>query len=277
MARIRVGTSGWSYPYWRGDFYPRGLVQRRELEYLAGRLDAVEINGSFYSLQRPSSYRDWVRSAEVGNAGGFRFAVKGSRYVTHLRRLQDVRIPLANFFGSGVLALGECTGPLLWQLPERQEFDAAVLDAFLGLLPRSTGQAAALAAEHDDKLKADRRLLETEEDRPLRHALEPRHPSFDSDGARELLARHRVASVLADTGGRFVRLDADTADFRYLRLHGPEGLYDSGYSDERLDRWAERCREWARQGQDVFVFFDNDGHGHAPRDAVRLRDRVADG
>lgn len=270
MARIRVGISGWSYPYWRGDFYPPGLPQRRELEYAAQRLDTVEINGSFYSLQRPSSYRSWAEAT----GEDFVFAIKGSRYVTHLKRLRDVDTGLANFFASGVLALGARTGPFLWQLPERHAFDADELTAFCARLPRSTVEAARLAGQHDDKVKGDRVLTETDVDLPLRHALEPRHPSFAEPRVRELLGELGVALVLADTGGRFVQVDAVTADFAYLRLHGPDNLYDSGYDDDRLDAWAARCRDWQRQGLDVYVYFDNDGHGHAPRDALRLRERV---
>lgn len=273
MARIRVGTSGWTYPHWRGDFYPKGLPQRAELAYNLEHFDTVELNGSFYSLQRPSSYRKWA-----AEAGGARteavFAIKGSRYVTHMRRLRDVRVPLANFYASGVLALGQHIGPFLWQLPERQVFDADLLEAFFELLPRTTGQAAALATAHDDKISADAVVLECEVDIPLRHALEPRHASFADEAAMRLLQRHGIAAVVADTGGRFVRLDAVTADFVYARLHGPNGLYDSGYSAEQLEEWAQRFRQYRDAGLDVHVYFDNDGHCHAPWDAQSLAQRL---
>ena len=144
----RVGISGWRYAGWRGDFYPPGLVQRRELEYAASRLTSIEVNGSFYSLQRPTSYAAW--RAETPD--DFVFAVKGPRYVTHLKRLSDVGTALANFFASGVLGLGPKLGPVLWQLPENLTFDADVLDAFLARLPRTTGAAAELACRHDDKV-----------------------------------------------------------------------------------------------------------------------------
>ncbi len=274
MARIRVGTSGWMYPYWRGDFYPAGLVQRRELEYNAQHFDTVELNGSFYSLQRPSSYRKWAAETEKV-CSDFVFAVKGSRYVTHMRRLRDVRSALANFYASGVLALGAHTGPFLWQLPERQEFDAALLAEFFDQLPRTMTEAAALAAEHDDKIADDRGLLEPLVGQPLLHALEPRHVSFESDECAALLAEHDIAAVTADTGGRFARLDADTAGFAYVRLHGPEGLYDSSYSPELLDEWAERLIARRDAGRDVYVYFDNDGHCRAPWDALELAKRLA--
>lgn len=268
-----MGTSGWTYPYWRGDFYPKGLRQKDELAYNLGHFDTVELNGSFYSLQRPSSYRSWAEQAGRTRADAV-FAVKGSRYVTHMKQLRDPRAGLANFFASGVLALGAHLGPFLWQLPERQVFDADLLEAFFDALPRTTAQASALAAEHDDKISGDRVLLDYDADRPLRHALEPRHESFADDAAIDLLRAHDIAAVLADTGGRFVRVDAVTSDFVYARLHGPEGLYDSSYSPEQLDAWAERFRGHRDAGLDVYVYFDNDGHCRAPYDAAGLRDRV---
>jgi uncharacterized protein YecE (DUF72 family) len=263
---VRVGIAGWRYPGWRGDFYPTGLVQRRELEYAAERLTSIEVNGSFYSLQRPSSYAAW--RAETPD--DFVFSVKGPRYVTHLKRLVDVDTALANFFASGVLALGPQLGPILWQLPENLRFDADVLDAFLCRLPRTTGEAAALAERHDDKVKEGRSLTVAECDVPLRYALEFRSPTFVDEAAYALLRRHGVACVLADTAGKWPKVDEVTADFAYVRLHGDKELYASGYSDESLRAWAEKCRAWDAQGLDVFVYFDNDIKGYAPHDAMRL-------
>ena len=273
MARapvVRIGTSGWRYPRWRGDFYPKGLAQRRELEYIGSRFSTVELNGSFYSLQRPESYRRW-RAAVPDD---FLFAVKGSRYITHMLRLRDVETALANFFASGVLALGSALGPLLWQLPEREEFDPEVLTSFLSLLPRSTGEALELARRHDDRMSG-RAWLQIDEDRPLRHALEPRSASFR--GADDLLRGQGVAMTVADTAGRFPLFDSVTADFVYVRLHGAQELYTSGYTDAELDVWASRIREWTDAGLDVYAYFDNDARGHAPHDAVRLAERVAPG
>jgi uncharacterized protein YecE (DUF72 family) len=268
--RLLVGVSGWSYPRWRGDFYPRGLVQRRELEYAASRMTSVELNGSFYSLQRPSSYRSWAEQVPED----FVIAVKGSRFVTHLKRLVDVEQPLANFFASGVLALGPKLGPLLWQLPERLTYDPEVVDRFLSLLPRSTGAAADLASRHDDRVKPDRVHTTTDADRPLRHAVEFRSPSFDVPSFYEQLAATGTACVLADTAGRWPAVDRDTEGFRYVRLHGDSELYTSGYSDDALDRWAARIIDWAAGGEDVHCYFDNDAAGHAPHDAVRLLARL---
>jgi uncharacterized protein YecE (DUF72 family) len=271
MAVTRVGVSGWRYPGWRGDFYPTGLVQRRELEYAASRLTSIEVNGSFYSLQRPSSYRSWREQTPED----FLFSVKGPRYVTHLKRLRDVETPLANFFASGVLALGPKLGPVLWQLPENLRFDVDVLDDFLARLPRTTTAAARLAEGHDDKVKQDRSLTVAESDAPLRHALEFRSATFATEEAYDLLRRHRVVCVLADTAGRWPKIEQVTADLMYVRLHGDKELYASGYTDRSLDDWAARCRAWNDDGLDVFVYFDNDMKGYAPHDALRLLDRLS--
>lgn len=268
--RVLVGTSGWTYPYWRGDFYPGDLVQRRELEYLAERTTTVEINASFYSLQRPSSYRRWAEATP----DDYVLAVKGSRYVTHMLRLRNARTGLANFYASGVLALGARTGPFLWQLPEHLELDADVLGAFLASLPRTTSEAADLAREHDAKVAEDRVLTSCDVALPLRHALEPRHPSFVGPEGLAVLRAHDVALVVADSGGRFPEVDEVTSDHVYVRLHGPDGRYDGGYDNQSLDAWASRCRDWSGLGLDVEVYFNNDGHSHAPHDARRLLDRL---
>jgi uncharacterized protein YecE (DUF72 family) len=272
--RVRVGISGWRYPAWRGDFYPKGLAQRRELEYAAEQLTSVEINGSFYSLQRPTSYAAW-RATATAVREDFVFAVKGGRFVTHMKRMKDVEVPLANFFASGVLALGPALGPILWQLPENLRFDADVLGAFLAGLPRTTTAAAELAKLHDSKVPDDRALTTAEDDRPIRYALEFRSTTFASDEAYAILRRHAVATVLADTAGRWPKVEVDTASFRYVRLHGDRELYASGYTDRALDEWARRCRAWAAAGQDVFVYFDNDMKGYAPHDARRLIELLA--
>ena len=270
MPHARIGVSGWRYPSWRGDFYPKGLPQRLELTYAAERMTSIEVNGSFYSLQRPSSYAAW-RAAVPSDVV---LAVKGGRFITHMKALRDVETPLANFFASGVLALGPQLGPVLWQLPERVAYDRDRLARFFELLPRSTTAAGRLAEAHDDKLAEDRVLTTCEVDVPVRHALEPRHESFDSDEARALCAEHGVALVVADSAGRWPVMRDATSDFRYVRLHGESELYASGYTDESLDRWADTCRDWLAEGHDVHVYFDNDAKGHAPFDAVRLVRRL---
>jgi uncharacterized protein YecE (DUF72 family) len=288
MADVRIGISGWRYPPWRGSFYPKGLAQTRELEYASQRLNSIEINGSFYSLQRPSSYRQWFAQTP----DDFVFTLKGSRFITHMKRLKDIDTPLATFLASGILALGPKLGPMLWQLPPTMPYDPDLLGPFLAKLPTSTGQAAELARHHDDRLKPDQVITEADTDRLLRHALEVRHPSFADPGLITLLREHNVALVIADSAGKFPVLEDVTADFVYVRLHGEEELYVSGYDTASLDRWAERVRQWrsghirrtpntistlpsSRAGRDVFVYFDNDAKVHAPYDAMALAERLS--
>ncbi|EID54882.1 DUF72 domain-containing protein [Saccharomonospora xinjiangensis] len=266
---IRVGTSGWIYPAWRGEFYPKGLPKRRELEYLSRRVNTVEINGSFYSLQRPQRYLRW-KSATPDD---FRFAVKGGRFITHMRQLRGVEAALANFFASGVLALDDKLGPVLWQLPPRLPFDAARLASFFALLPRSTGEAAALATRHDEKVTFEP-YTEVRTNRRLRHALEVRHPSFTDPRFPELVRAHDIALVVADTAGTWPYLEETTSDLVYIRLHGDVELYSSGYSDAALREWAGKIRRWRAQGHDVYVYFDNDVNVKAPGDAMALADEL---
>lgn len=278
---IRVGISGWRYPPWRGDFYPEGLPQRRELEYASRQFDAVEINGTFYSLQRAAFFRQW----HVETPRTFRFAVKGGRFITHMKRLKDVEAPLANFFASGVLCLEDKLGPFLWQLPARQVFDPGRLEAFFALLPRDMHAAARLAEGHDHRPK-EPDWPAGGPNRPLRHALEVRHPSFRTEAFIELLRRHDVALAASDGVGWPVLEDV-TAEFAYVRLHGSEELYASGYDEDALQYWAERAKAWhagrqpaservvskrkpSRRRRDVYVFFDNDMKVRAPYDARRL-------
>lgn len=268
---VRIGISGWRYAGWRGVFYPKGLPQRRELEYVAERMPTVEINGSFYSLQRPESYRAWAAQTPEG----FVFAVKGGRFITHMKKLRDVEVPLANFLASGPLALEERLGPMLWQLPPNLGFDVDRVAAFCDLLPRSTVAAAHVAEQHDERLDG-RAWTTTAADRPLRHAIEVRHASFASPEFPELLREKGIGLVVADTAGTWPLLEDVTADFVYVRLHGDVELYVSGYSAEALDSWAAKVRRWAEPGRDVYVYFDNDAKVHAPFDALALAERLGD-
>jgi uncharacterized protein YecE (DUF72 family) len=284
---VRVGISGWTYGGWRGSFYPPGLRRTDELGYASRQVDTIEINGTHYSLQWPDSFAAWRDQTPEG----FIFAVKGSRFITHLKQLNDIETPLANFFASGVLRLEEKLGPFLWQFSPRFRFDADRLDRFFSFLPRHTEDAAALAERHDHRL-ANRAWTRTERRRILRHAIEIRHPSFLDPAFVALLRRRRVALVFADSV-EWPYAEDLTADFAYLRLHGSEELYASGYSDEALDRWAARIRLWARGRQpndarlivpddtpvrpaarDVFVYFDNDAKVRAPFDARALRAKL---
>lgn len=252
-------------------FYPKGLRQKDELEFAASRLSSIEINGSFYSLQRPDSYRAWADRTP----DDFVFAVKGGRFITHMKKLADVETPLANFFASGPLALGAKLGPVLWQLPPTLGLDAERLRHFFGQLPRTTTEAAALAARHDERVEG-RAWLEPGVERPVRHALEVRHPSYLAPAFLELLREHEIAVVVADTAGKWPLLKHVTTDIAYVRLHGDTELYASGYSDQSLDEWADLLRGWAEQGTDVHVYFDNDMKVRAPFDAMALAERLDD-
>ena len=262
---FRIGISGWTYKPWRGTFYPPGLAQKRELAYAAQRLNSVELNGSFYSLQRPTSYRSWFDQTP----DDFVFSIKGGRFITHMKKLAGVEAPLANFFASGVLALGPKLGPILWQLPPTLGFDAGRLAAFFDLLPRTTFEALRVAEQHEERMK-DRTWLATDADRPLRYALEIRHPTYETPAFPQLLRDHDIALVTADTAGKWPLMEDQTSDFAYARLHGDEELYVSGYSDESLDVWAAKMRSWADGSRDVYAYFDNDVKVRAPYDAMSL-------
>ena len=232
---VRIGISGWNYRSWRGVFYPEGLAHRRELAFASGNFDTIEINGSFYSLLRPASVKRWYDETP----DDFVFALKGSRFITHMKRLAGVDVAVANFFASGVLVLEEKLGPILWQLPPATAFDAEKLARFFDLLPRTTRAAAALARRHDRRLEG-RAHTRTARDRPIRYAIEVRHPSFADPAFIALLREHRVALAVADTAGRFPDFEDVTTDFVYVRLHGDTQLYASGYGKAALARWAKR-------------------------------------
>jgi uncharacterized protein YecE (DUF72 family) len=268
MGAIYIGISGWRYEPWRGVFYPPGLAQARELDYASRFLPTIEINGSFYSLQRPSSYAAWYDATPPG----FVFAVKGNRFLTHMLKLRGIETPLANVLASGVFALRDKLGPFLWQFPPQLRFDADKVAHFLSLLPHDTGHALAIARGHDEKL-AGRALLDIDAVRPLRHAVEVRHESFRDPAFLTLLRKYNVALVVADTAGKWLEVDDVTADFVYIRLHGEHELYASGYEDASLERWAARIRAWAENG-DVYCYFDNDIKVRAPFDAKRLIELV---
>jgi len=289
VTQTRIGISGWTYPPWRGIFYPKTVTQKRELEYASRMLNSIEINGAFYSLQRPSSYQAWYDATPAD----FVFSIKGPRFITHMRRLKNSETPLANFFASGVLGLKEKLGPILWQLPPNFVFEPEKFDAFFNLLPRDTEAAATLAKNHDTWMKG-RTLVSTDAKRPLRYALEIRHASFENPQFIELLRRHQIALVYADTAGKWPYCEDVTSDFIYARLHGDEELYASGYSKTALDWWAARFAAWqtgkeppdarhwstnkackAKQ-RDLFVYFDNDVKVKAPFDAMSLADRLGD-
>lgn len=266
---IRIGISGWIYPSWRGTFYPSDLPQRLWLAHASRSFGTIEVNGTFYSLKTPASFRRWVAETP----GDFVFAIKGARFITHMKKLRDVEQPLATFFAQGLLALGAKLGPILWQLPATMPFDAERLESFLALLPRDTAAAARLAKRRNRRILSGRTLLEPAALCPLRYALEVRHESFRAPEAAALLRRWGVALVISDAP-EWPRFDRTTADFVYLRLHGASELYASGYDPPALAGWARRVRRCAAQGLDVFVYFDNDAKIRAPADARALAERL---
>jgi uncharacterized protein YecE (DUF72 family) len=266
VGRIRIGISGYDYKPWRGRFYPEKLPARAWLSYAASVFDTIELNGTFYSLKSPDVYRRWV--SEVPRE--FLFAVKGSRFVTHNLKLRNARGALANFFASGVLALGRMTGPFLWQLPGTYRYDPERMEEFLALLPRDSLAAAELARDHDHRLRRGA-LVDTDVRVRYRHTVEVRHPSYFTDEFADQLRARDIGFVVADTAGKFPYAETVTSKFVYVRLHGSRVLYASDYTDEELDAWAARIRRWTSAGLDVYVYFDNDAKVHAPFDAIRLR------
>ncbi len=286
MGRVRIGLSGWSYDEWRGSFYPPTLRRGDELAYAAAHVDTLEINRTFYGLATPRVFEAWAAAVP----SDFVFAVKGSRFITHVEHLHDTGTALANFFASGVLELDRHLGPILWQLPARLHFDADRMDRFLALLPHDTDSAVRLARRHDERV-AEVGYGPGGRHR-VRHVLEVRHESYRCEQMAAIARRHGVA-IAASHSTRWPVVEEVTAGFVYVRLHGPDELYASGYDEAQLRAWADRVQVWhaggqpddaariselrppRRLGRDVFVYFDNDVHGHAPRDAARLRELVA--
>jgi uncharacterized protein YecE (DUF72 family) len=308
MSEIRVGISGWTYPRWRGTFYPKKLKTKNEMEFATRHVGSIEINGTFYRLQNAATFRDWYeRSPE-----NFVFSVKGNRYITHAKRLKDPEEGLANFFATGVLELQEKLGPILWQFPPKMKFDEERFREFFKALPRTPKQAAALAKKHKMKFKKDE-PVRVRTKAKLRYAVEIRDDSFKDPKFIELLREFNIAYVVADTADRWVYAEDQTADFSYVRLHGFKELYAGGYPDQAIREWARKVHAWnqgkipkgttliapelqsdsvggtrsaktnsrsahrrtsksaiAGKHRDVFVYFDNDAKVNAPFDAANL-------
>jgi uncharacterized protein YecE (DUF72 family) len=237
--RIRIGTSGWNYAHWRGSFYPKGSRPSDLLAAYAERFDSVEINRTFYSLPDKDAVAAWREQVPAG----FVFAAKASRYLTHMKKLKDPKEPLERFLGC-VEALGEKLGPLLFQLPPRWRVNPDRVQGFLEQLPGGH-----------------------------RHAFEFRDPSWHDDRVLELLSKRSAAFCIFDLAGKRSPIEV-TADFAYLRLHGPGGPYQGSYDGRTLSGWARRIRGWSEAGKDVYCYFDNDEKAYAPRDALRLKEMV---
>jgi uncharacterized protein YecE (DUF72 family) len=223
--KIFVGVGGWNFAPWRGTFYPKGLTQSRELEYASRELTSIEINSTFYGLQKPATFQKWHDSTP----DGFVFSVKAPRFTTHRKRLADAAPGIDRFLASGVTRLGDKLGAINWQFDPGKQFEAEDLAAFLGLLPRKL------------------------EGRALRHAIEPRHASFDCEPFITLAREHGVAIVEAGDSAH-PRIDATTAPFRYLRVMGSRASAPKGYTPAALARWRDRARTLAGHG-DVYFYF----------------------
>jgi uncharacterized protein YecE (DUF72 family) len=233
--KIFTGTSGWNYSHWAGVFYPSDRPKSKWLEFYTKNFSTVEVNATFYRLPKEKTFEGW----RDHTPGEFLWSVKASRYITHIKRLNDVREPLDRFFNA-VEPLKEKLGPVLFQLPPSLSFDAKIFAHFCR------------------QLKPDHL-----------YTVEVRHPSWIDDDAFRIMRDHNIALCISDTAGRYPYYEAVTADFIYIRLHGSERLYESLYSEAELQAWAEKLKNWKK---DTFIYFDNDFNGNAPKNARRLKE-----
>ena len=263
FGQIRVGIGGWSFEPWRGVFYPKGLPQAKELAYASAHLTSIEINSTFYGSQKPETFRKWARETPAD----FVFSVKGSRFVTNRRVLAEAGDSIKRFLESGVLELGDKLGPFLWQFAPTKKFDPADFEAFLELLPAKL------------------------DGRRLRHAVEVRHESFRAPSFVALLRKFAIPVVYSEHQ-TYPEIADTTGDFVYARLQKGKDSIPTAYPPKALDRWAERCRTWAKGGaptdlplveskrlaraptRDVFVYFIHEGKVRAPAAAMALIERL---
>jgi uncharacterized protein YecE (DUF72 family) len=234
-ATIHVGTSGWNYGHWKGPFYPDSISDSELLAYYADRFETVEVNNTFYTLPSEKTVTRWYETAPEG----FVFAVKASRYITHMKNLLDPEEPV-NRFLDRVSALEIKLGPVLFQLPPNWNCNRERLAAFLEVLPKG-----------------------------YNYAFEFRDPSWFNEDIYEMLSAHKIAFCMYYMAGDYAPKEI-TADWIYIRMHGPNQAYAGSYDTQTLAAWAGACSTWLRQGKDVYCYFNNDPEGHAPRDAVRL-------
>lgn len=242
---IRIGIGGWTYPPWRGSFYPPDLPHKRELEFASRQFGALEINATFYGRQSPKSWSNWAGAVP----DDFQFAVKGSRYCVTRPKLCEAGEGLGLYFAQGLAALGIKLGPILWTMAARRQFDADDIAGFFDILPHQLDGI------------------------PLRHAIEPRHQSFRDERFFDLCRKRDVAIVFGDDED-FPCIDADTASFAYARLQCMKPDVATGYPEARLDQFAERANRWADAGRDAYVFMINGAKERAPAAALALQQRL---
>jgi uncharacterized protein YecE (DUF72 family) len=242
---VRIGIGGWTYPPWRGVFYPDKLPQAKELEYASQSMTAIEINATFYGRQKPSSWQNWEKVVP----DGFQFAIKGSRYCVMKSKLAEAGEGLSGFFAQGFAALGPKLGPILWQFTHYRRFDRDDIAGFIDLLPEKV------------------------EGIDLRHVIEPRHRSFEDEAFFELCRARNIAIVFEDSD-EYPCIDTDTADFSYARLQRMSEAIETGYGGAELDAFAERARTWQKNGRDGYVFMINGAKIRAPAAALALQERL---
>jgi len=233
MPKLHVGTSGWNYDHWYDVFYPDDVPKKRRLEYYSGIFNTVEVNATFYRSFKQSTFQKWYDETPER----FTWAVKAVRYITHQKRLQNVEDSVEMFIDS-IQPLKEKTGPLLFQLPPSLQFDRENTETFIKLLPSG-----------------------------YRYVIEGRHNSWAEPGVQSLLRDNNIAWCISDTAGKYPYVESITADFTYIRLHGSKKLYASCYTDNEIQDWAEKIRDW---DVDTYVYFDNDANGYAPLNAASL-------
>jgi uncharacterized protein YecE (DUF72 family) len=289
--KIRIGMSGWTFDGWKGTFYPEGVPKSRELEYASRKVSSIEVNGTFYSLQKPETFSRWHDETP----GGFVFSIKAPQYITHVRRLKECDEALATFLASGLFCLKRKLGPILWQFPPNVTLKDDRFQKFLEILPHTLKDASRIAKNHSPKM-SDRVQTDglVEGDYRLRHAFEFRHPSFLRPEFIELLRKHGVALVFAHSGLKSPYAEDLTADFVYARMHGQEERYSEGYAADpsAISWWGARVKAWSEGGQpadalcvapaeparasrpgagkDAFIYFDTEAKEHAPGDAQAL-------
>jgi uncharacterized protein YecE (DUF72 family) len=282
MSKVHIGISGWTFEGWQGDFYPKGLPKNKELQYASRQVSSIEVNGTFYSLQRPHTFQKWYDETPED----FCFSIKAPRYITHIRRLKEVDDAVANFFASGLFCLKEKLGPILWQFPPNVMLKDDRFEKFLELLPYDSKAASRLAKKHTSKMDG-RAFFKPAGDYAIRHAFEFRHPSFINPKFIDLLRKYGVAIVFAHSGMKSPYTEDLTADFIYARMHGQESPYEKGYPKSFLSHWAQRVSAWSQGKQpedaqcvstkkpkstprDAYIYFDTEAKEYAPWDALNF-------